>query len=94
MSLRERYRDDPDLPRFYDDGLLIPGWAGELTADEIGYIKFRLRQSVGLRMRWGFKRSAKRFSESHIRAVAIDGLCAIRKPVLASLSEKEKPSKC
>ena len=92
MSFKEQYCDETDMIASYEDRLLIPGWGGELTADEVRHIKFRLRQSVGLKMRWGFKRSAKRFSESHIRAVALDGLSAIRKSVLASLPENKKPS--
>ncbi len=78
MGLKEQYRDDPDLLNFYEERLLIPGWGGELIADDVRCIRYKLRQSVGLRIRWGFKRSAKRFSESHIRAVARDGLSAIK----------------
>ena len=53
-----------------DERLTVPGWAVELTAEEVHFIRSRLEASLGLRIRWGFKRSAKRFSEKHIRRVA------------------------
>ena len=68
----------------FNKKLVEPGWAGELNVKEFIYIKDQLKQSRTLRMRWGFRPSAKRFSDSHIRAVARDGLTAIHKPVLAS----------
>ena len=89
MSLEGRYRDDPELLSFYRRKLPQPGWAGELDRDELDYIKSQLQYSPSLKRRWGFKPSAKRFSEKHIRAVAISGLTAIGKPVLASAAGKE-----
>jgi len=74
LSLRDKYAKDPSLLEHYERKLLEPGWAGELTPDELAYIKSQLRQSRSLRRRWGFRPSAKRFSESHIRAVARYGL--------------------
>ena len=59
MSLEERYAHDPDLLAFYRKRLLEPGWAGELSPDELAYIKAELRQSASLRRRWGFRPSAK-----------------------------------
>ena len=79
MSLQERYANNPQLLAFYEKKLLIPGWAGELHPDELAYIKSQLQGSPSLKRRWGFKPSAKRLSEEHIRAVARDGLATNRK---------------
>ena len=89
LALEERYANDPVLLAMYKRELLIPGWAGELDSVELEYIKSELRQSSSLRRRWGFKPSAKRLSEKHIRAVARDGLSAIKKPVLASVEKDD-----
>lgn len=85
MTLEERYADDPILLNFYRRKLLQPGWAGELDTVELAYIKSQLKQSPSLKRRWGFKPSAKRLSEEHIRAVATDGRSANRRRVLASV---------
>jgi len=77
MLLEERYARDSDLLQFYKKKLLIPGWGGELDPVELDYIKSQLRQSPSLKRRWGFRPSARRFSESRIRAIARDGLSAI-----------------
>ena len=74
MSLEERYRDYPELLAFYQKKLLIPGWAYNLAPDELAYIKSQLRISPSLRRRWGFRPSARRFSDSRIRRVARNGL--------------------
>jgi len=85
VTLDEIYAGDPKLLKFYKRKLLEPGWAGELKPYELAYIKAQLRQSPSLRRRWGFRPSARRFSDKQIRAVARDGLSAIEKPVLASV---------
>jgi hypothetical protein len=74
VTLEGRYRFDTQLLSFYQKRLLEPGWAGELRPDEFAYIKSQLRQSPSLRRRWSFRPSAKRLSESRIRAVAKKGL--------------------
>jgi hypothetical protein len=74
MSLEEKYTDNPELLRFYKRNLLEPGWAGELSPDELAYIKAELKKSPSLKRRWGFRPTAKRFSEKKIRAVATDGV--------------------
>jgi hypothetical protein len=74
MSLEEEYANDPKLLKFYQEGLLEPGWAGELSRNELAYIKSELKKSPSLKRRWGFRPTAKRFSESHIRDVAMNGL--------------------
>lgn len=74
MTLEERYKDDPELLEFYMTNLLEPGWAGELAPYELAYIKSELMNSPRLKRRWGFRPSAKRFSEKRIRDVARNGV--------------------
>ena len=93
VTLEEIYAGDPELLKFYKKKLLEPGWAGELKPCELAYIKSQLKLSPSLRRRWGFRPSAKRLSERHIRAVARDGLSAIKKPVLASVPDAPKFTK-
>lgn len=90
MTLEERYKSDIKLLDFYRRKLIEPGWAGELSPDEFAYVKCQLRQSPSLKRRWGFRPSARRLSESHIRSVARNGLSAIKKPVLASVVKDKK----
>jgi hypothetical protein len=87
-SMEERCRDNPELPGFCQEKLLEPGWAGELSPDEFAYVRSQLQQSSSLRRRWGFRPSAKRLSESHLRAIARNGLRAISRRVLASVVKK------
>jgi len=93
VSLQERYVNTPELLDFYKKKLIQPGWAGELSPDEFAYVKCRLRQSPSLKRRWGFRPSAKRFSESRIRAVARNGISSNKKPVLASVVKDKKSFK-
>ena len=79
MSLEEQYVNDPFLLKSDQDGLLEPGWAGELDRDELVYIKAQLKKSPSLKRRWGFRPTAKRFSEKHIRDVAMNGVSAKKK---------------
>ena len=74
MTLDERYKVDPELSAFYEENLLIPGWAGELAPYEVTYIRSELKKSARLRRRWGFRTSAKCFSEKRIRDVARNGV--------------------
>jgi hypothetical protein len=74
MTIDKRYQDDPELGAFYKENLLEPGWAGELAPYELAYIKSELMKSPRLKMRWGFRPSAKRFSEKRIRDVAMNGV--------------------
>ncbi len=89
MSLEGKYANDSELLADYQKNLLEPGWAGELRPDELSYIRAQLSRSRSLKRKWGFKPSAKRFPEKHIRLVVRSGLTAIGKPVLASAVEKE-----
>jgi len=74
ISLDSKYSSDPELLRFYMKKLLEPGWAGELSPEELAYIKRQLKQSPSLKRRWGFRPSAKRFPENKIRVIARDGI--------------------
>jgi len=74
MTLEERYANDPEFLKFYREKLLEPGWAGDLDDVELQYIKSELRKSPAVRRRWGFRPSAKRFSDSRIRDVAMNGV--------------------
>ncbi len=74
MTLEERHANDPDFLEFYKEKLLEPGWAGDLDNVELEYIKSELRKSARLRRCWGFRPSAKRLSDSRIRAVAMYGV--------------------
>jgi hypothetical protein len=89
MSLEERYANDPKLLNLYKKKFPEPGWAGELNQDELSYIIAQLVRSHSLKRNWGFKPLAKRLSEKYVRTVAISGLRAIRRRVLASAVEKE-----
>jgi hypothetical protein len=72
--------------------LLEPGWAGQLSLEEFAYVKSELRKSPSLKRRWGFRSTAKRLNENHIRVVAQYGTYAIVKPVSASPEKRESPS--
>ncbi len=74
VILDERYNFHTHLLSLYQKKLREPGWAGELSPDEFAYIKSQLRESPSLRRRWHFRPSAKRLSESRVRAVAREGL--------------------
>ena len=93
MTPEERYENDAKLLDFYRRKLIEPEWAGELSPDEFAYVKCQLRQSPSLKRRWGFRPSARRLSESRIRAVARNGISAIKKPVLASAVKGQKSFK-
>ncbi len=62
------------------DKLLIPGWAGDLDSEELGFIKARLRADRRLRATWGFKRGTGRLSEDKIRQVALFGKADHQEP--------------
>jgi len=74
MSLQEQQANNLDIQKLCQRKLLEPGWAGELA-----YIKAELKKSPSLKRRWGFRPTARRFSEKQIRAVARDSISAKRK---------------
>ena len=55
-----------------DERLLIPGWAGELSDDELAYIQERLRRSRRLLRLW--KIAARDCPENAIRQAALEGI--------------------
>ena len=93
MTLEGRYMDVTERPEFCKEKLLEPGWAGELSLDELAYVKSQLKQSPSLKRRWGFRPSAKRLPANRIREVARDGLSGSKKPVSASAVRERKPFK-
>ena len=54
--------------------LLEPGWAGEVSREELAHIKQKLFRDRRLRARWGFKRGTGRLSEEKIKLVALYGV--------------------
>ena len=79
MTLEERYANNPWLLKLYREKLLEPRWAGELDTVELEYVKSHLKRSPSLRRRWEFRPSAKRLSETRIRALAMDDASAKQK---------------
>lgn len=53
--------------------LLEPGYAGDLTPEELAYVQAKLLEDSALAFWWGFKPSAKRRPEEAIRRVAMKG---------------------
>ncbi len=54
--------------------LLEPGWAGELTQEELEYIIASLKADSVLKQRWGFVIGHRRISEKRVKQVAMDGV--------------------
>ena len=52
--------DINEFIEFYKEKLHEPGWTGELSPDELAYIKSQLKRSPSLKRRWGFRPSAKK----------------------------------
>ena len=92
MPPKEQHTNDLDIPGLYKERLIEPGWAGELNREELAYVKSELKKSPSLKRRWGFRPSARRFSDDHVQAIARDGVCAKKKRVLASVVEPKKPN--
>ncbi|MBI4339025.1 MAG: hypothetical protein HY680_03635 [Chloroflexi bacterium] len=67
---RER---DPQLYDHYARRLLVPGWAGELSPEEYGYLHASLLRFNRLRTAWGFPAGETRLMEAAIRPVAQQG---------------------
>lgn len=57
----------------YPRRLLEPGWAGQLTDEEVVYIQFHLMRDGKLAYRWGFRPAQQSRPEEAIRRVAMDG---------------------
>ncbi len=54
--------------------LLVPGYGGHISHEELAYIKAQLQCDRHLRARWGFKRGTGRLSDDNIRMVAMFGV--------------------
>ena len=54
--------------------LLQPGWAGDLSSEELAFIKSKLKADRRLRARWGLGRGTGRLNDEMIRKVAMDGV--------------------
>ncbi|MDD5094388.1 MAG: hypothetical protein PHV74_08430 [Dehalococcoidia bacterium] len=93
MSLDEQQAGGDRPLSSHSGKLLQAGWGGEISSEELAYIRAQLRQSPSLKRRWGFRPSAKRLSETRVRAVAREGRCANKRPVLASAVKKETTGK-
>jgi len=65
-------RSEGDKRGSYKKKLLIPGWAGALTTEELVYIKGSLFSDRRFRAQWGFKRGTGRLSKEKIRIAAMD----------------------
>ncbi len=61
------------LTPLFDERVLEPGWAGELTDQELTQIQKRLFEEPMLAKLWGFRPSMKTRSEQAIRRVALHG---------------------
>ena len=55
-----------------DERLLIPGWAGELSEEELDFVQERLRRSRRLLRLW--KIAARDCPENAIRQAALEGI--------------------
>lgn len=53
--------------------LLEPGWAGDLTLEELNYIKASLKKDRKLRAKWAMGRGTGRVNDGKIRIVAVEG---------------------
>ena len=53
--------------------LLIPGWGGQLSDEELQFIVAGLERDPSLRLWWGMKPSWKRIPEEVVRRVAAEG---------------------
>ena len=70
--------------------LLNPGFAGDLSPEELIFIKSELKISSRLRRQCGFRPGAKQLNEDYIRYVAKHGVPKDRRSVLASLRKSKK----
>ena len=55
----------------YPAKVLIPGYLGELSSDELDIIKVELKNRSKLRKRWGFK-EGERITNKKIQAKALE----------------------
>ena len=58
------------VKKFLNPMILAPGWAGDLSPEELAYIKRTLKRNPELRLLWGFR--SRGISDDAIRKVAMD----------------------
>ncbi|MDD5093085.1 MAG: hypothetical protein PHV74_01705 [Dehalococcoidia bacterium] len=85
----------------FDQKLLEPGWAGDLSPEELAFIKGKLKSDRRLRARWGMPRGTGKVNDEKIRLVAIGGTnspeLSSHKPVEGVFHARrnlEQPSPC
>lgn len=61
------------LERRFDDRLLGPGWAGDISDDEVFFIQEELLRDKKLAYQWGFAPSRGTRPADAIRRVALEG---------------------
>ena len=66
-----------------DERLLIPGWAGELSEEELAFVQERLRRSRRLLRLW--KIAARDCPENAIRQVALSGVTEQTKTITSTV---------
>ncbi|MCD6599539.1 MAG: hypothetical protein J7L19_03095 [Dehalococcoidia bacterium] len=93
MSFEQEHNNGLNIREFHREKLLEPGWPGELSPSELAYVKSEIRKSPSLKRIWGFRPTAKRLSEKHIRDVARNGVIRKSKPVSASATRRQKPNR-
>ena len=64
---------NPELHDLYAESLLEPGWGGELSDEELGYVRRKLQENRMLAPLWGFRPSQTSRSERAIRRLAMWG---------------------
>ena len=69
----------PELSEFYRRKLLIPGWAGDLSPEELAFIKDALKKDRRLRSKWAMGRRHGRVNDNKIRKVAMFGVDGLQK---------------
>lgn len=57
----------------FDDRLLGPGWAGDISDDEVDFIQEELLRDKKLAYQWGFAPSRRTRPADAIRRVALEG---------------------
>ena len=57
-----------------DKRLMVPGYAGELSPDELAEIRHNLKTNRRLRAMWGFVRGTGKINDEKIRRIAMEGV--------------------
>ena len=70
---RRRHRQTFTEKTGFPAKLLVPGYSGELTAEELKIIKTELQNRSKLRARWGFK-DGERITNKKIQVKALEAV--------------------